>query len=121
MYEYVTPSISAFQNRKLFHSHQKDQYDTVEQWFYSIINSLEGCEYGELSEFMLIDKFINALDDEMYEKYALRATLTIDAVQSIGFDNKNHYKSPSKATNEEITHDLGVFLAVDDIKVEVSS
>lgn len=121
MYDYVTPSISAFQNRKLFHSHQKEQYETVEQWFHCIIDSLEGCEYGKLSEFMLIDKFITALDDESYEKYAPYATLTIDAVRSIGFDNKNLCKSPSKATYEQITLNVDDFLAVNDIKVEVSS
>lgn len=124
MYEYVTPSKSVFQNRKLFHSHQKEQYETVDQWFRCIVNSLESCKYGKLSEFMLIDKFITGLDDETYCKFASWATLTMDTVQSIALDFKNPLilKNPLKSPPcQEIGHDVSHFLDVGDIKVEVSS
>ncbi|XP_055295744.1 zinc finger protein 431-like [Sitodiplosis mosellana] len=119
MYEFLRPSLTAFQSRKLFHSYQKEQGDTVEEWFRCIIDTLEGCEYGELSEFMLIDKFIAGLDDETCEKPVPYATIAIDTLQSIELDIKNHFAIPLESTTcDEITNDIEDFLAVDDIKVE---
>lgn len=58
------PSLKAFQSRKIFYSHHKKRYDTGEEWLCCVIDTLQSCEYGKLSEFLLIDKLIAGLNDE---------------------------------------------------------
>lgn len=124
MCEYLTPSTATFYNRKLFHSHQKEQYNTVEQWFRSIKNLLAGCDYGSLSEFMLIDKFISGLDEENFQKFAPWSTLSIDTVQSIVLSSKDSLVlkgSQELTTYQEVGDETENLLAMHEIKVEVSN
>ncbi|XP_031623087.1 zinc finger protein 420-like [Contarinia nasturtii] len=78
MPEYKTPSISAILHRKSFHANQKQQYETIEEWFQRVFESVGRCDYGQLSDFMLIDKFITGLDAEIFNNLELNAILTVD-------------------------------------------
>lgn len=123
MVEYVTPSKEAFHCRKIFHSSQRDQGETNAEWFNRVIESLKDCEYLELSEFMLMDKFLTGLDKELFEQFTTEyPTLTSDKMPLILSDNDKNYRSSEASSSQQVLHadDFAHFLAVDvDIKVVV--
>lgn len=61
---YETPSEAILQNRNAFYLSQKDNAEPIAQWFYRIRQSIENCNFGSLTDFLLIDKFICSLNSE---------------------------------------------------------
>lgn len=82
MHEYKTPCISTFLCRKSFHTNEKHQNESIVEWFQRVFASIDGCEYGQLSDFMLIDKFLSGLEKELFENLDIKAILTVDKLVS---------------------------------------
>lgn len=122
MFTYTIPSSTAYHKRKRFYSNDRNQYETNEEWFHRVFESLNGCEFGELTDFMLIDKFIAGLNDETFQKYAVNTALSVNDALSIGLNKDDNQKSNFHETSElAITPDIREFIAEDDIKLEVST
>lgn len=125
MYEYFTPSIASYHKRKLFHSNERHQSETTEEWFHRVFESLDGCEFQELADFMLIDKFIAGLEYETFQKCAKKTTLSVAEVLPITTQGetislgKNSTNSFDTALVIETSPDVDDLLAEEDIKLEV--
>lgn len=115
-FEYVVPSMSVYQSRRIFHTKQRNRYESLEEWFHRVFKNLNDCDYGKLADFILIDKFISGLDSETIEKFPQNERLTVNEVVSSIRLQRNDANGLIHETSEDTTH----FLAVEDIKVEVS-
>lgn len=122
MHKYTIPSLAAYHNRKVFHSNERNQFEANDEWYRRISEALHGCEYGEFSDFIVIDKFISGLDYETFRKYAERTTLTIEDVHSIGLDDRDCCKIDYDSASELDNSQNAVYgmLANVEIKLEVS-
>lgn len=128
MFDYVTPSISAYGNRKMFYSNQRNHDESTEKWFQRLFASLDGCEYGASADFMLIDKFITGLSNETFAK--LPQILTIDKVlfAVLEIEYKLCFISSSSSSNDaksahvlnSILPEVDVCSPEEDTKVGVS-
>lgn len=89
---YKTPSEAAFRCRKLFYTASKDINESIDEWFNRVKESVNSCDFGELSNVMLIDKFISGLSDNLTENFIEKSTLTAEESLSIAKANefKNH-------------------------------
>lgn len=72
---YKTPSRSAFQCRKFFHSIEKKPNEELDQWLCRIQTAIVGCDFDVFTEFMLIEKFISGLCEKTFEKFTNTKTL----------------------------------------------
>lgn len=121
MYEYVVPSKLAYQNRKTFHSNQRNQYETTCDWFHRVFESLNGCEFGECTDFMFIDKFLTGLHDNAFNKYESLVNLTIDTVLSFEFEQKVDCDGSGAASSlGGCTENDQEYPPIDPIEVDVS-
>lgn len=122
MFEYLTPSTSVYENRKIFHSNQREKHESSKEWFYRLFTSLDGCDYGTSADFMLIDKFVAGLSIEMFEK--LPQILTIDEMHSIDscdkIKNENYLSSSSSSPCPEKADVFENVLDDEDIEFDVS-
>lgn len=71
---YEIPTDTVLQHRKTFYSTQKETEEPITEWFYRIRSIIEYCDYGDFSNFLIIDKFFCGLDDDA--KRWLRKTKT---------------------------------------------
>lgn len=63
MLAYRPPSVSALACRRKFYSSYKLADETISDWFERIADSVPGCEFDNLADIMLIDKFLSGLDE----------------------------------------------------------
>lgn len=80
---YKTPSRAAFYCRQVFYSCQRELVESNEKWFRRIEECVDGCDFGTLSDFMLIDKFISGLNADAFEKFSQMQTLTVERLLAI--------------------------------------
>lgn len=122
MYEYKIPQKSAHMRRKQFHLNQRSQQETSYEWFCRVFDAVNGCEFGEYGDFMLIDKFFAGLNSDAFKEYTLKTVFTIDDALSIGFktelNNENKFEVTSLLENSDETQE---HLPTVHIKVEVSN
>lgn len=71
---YEIPTDAILEHRKFFYSTQKEATEPVAEWFCRIRNVIEHCEFGDFSNFLIIDKFFCGLNDDA--KRWLRKTKT---------------------------------------------
>lgn len=71
---YQTPTDTVLQHRDAFYSIQKETTETIVDWFSRVRAAVEHCNFGDLAEFLIIDKFFCGLDDDA--KRLLRKTNT---------------------------------------------
>lgn len=76
---YQTPTDTVLQHRNAFYSIQKETTEPVVDWFCRIRGAIEHCNFGDLDNFLVIDKFFCGLDDNA--KRLLRQTNTWSAEQ----------------------------------------
>lgn len=87
MIKYSTPTELAFQSRKIFYTSTKTANETVEEWFHRIQQIVNDCDFGELSDVMLIDKFISGLGGDLLNRFMQASTFTVDEIYSIATAN----------------------------------
>lgn len=63
MLAYRLPSVSALACRRKFYSSYKSSVETISDWFERIADSVPGCEFDNLADIMLIDKFLSEIDE----------------------------------------------------------
>lgn len=90
---YKTPSFPAFCCRKEFHMIERESSEDLEHWLQRIQTAIAGCDFGDFTEFMLIEKFLCGLSEENFEKYSKTNTLDVDELLTIGTSNTSTLKS----------------------------
>lgn len=87
---YQTPSEKVLENRKLFYLTHKDDTESITEWLWRIKDCIIGCEFGELSDFLLIDKFICELRNDEIQNFTRIQTWELEqlceAVEGPKFD-----------------------------------
>lgn len=76
------------QNRKIFYSVQKFSNESIAQWLWRIREYLDGCEFGAVAEFLLIDKFICELADDDVCKFNNFELWSLTQLEQIVQDQK---------------------------------
>lgn len=106
---YRAPSRAAFHCRQVFYSCQREQIESNEKWFRRIEECVDGCDFGTLSNFMLIDKFLSGLNSDAFEKFRYTQTITVERLLAIA--------SSERAMNvigkTETTNESDQFLAME--------
>lgn len=89
MLVYKTPTIAAFKKRKLFHATQKEHTESISDWFKRLQQSITKCEYDLIVEYVLIDKFVSALDDINFQKISQVASWTLQDLILVVIGNEH--------------------------------
>lgn len=118
---YKTPPYSVFCCRKTFHAIEKSPDEELEQWFSRIQIAIAGCDFGDLTDFMLIDKFICGLSEKLFHKYAETTTLEVDRLLSIGCSNTFLLNNSFIATKFEPIKDIDELLSLEIVAGNVSN
>lgn len=80
---FEVPSELAWRRRQSFYSCRKNPNESIKNWYKRIEKSLDGCDYGNLKDFMFIDKFITGLNYEVFERLVQNKTLNVEKLVSI--------------------------------------
>lgn len=107
---YNTPSRAAFHCRKLFHSCQREHIESNEKWLRRIEEYLNGCEFGTLSDYMLIDKFISGLSDDIVDRFAQTHSITVQELLTIA---REEFVECCTDIKMEASEDIDGFLALE--------
>lgn len=83
IFSYRVPSKEAFHHRKNFYLCQRKHSETNEKWLQRIRNCVSRCDFGGFSEFMMLDKFISGLNNEIFERFRPAQTLSTSEMMSI--------------------------------------
>ncbi|KAJ6649605.1 Zinc finger protein [Pseudolycoriella hygida] len=76
--EYQTPRATIFLNRKRFHATQKSITESISDWFKRLQEFVNNCEFKQIADYMLIDKFISGLSETDFEKISKVPIWTVD-------------------------------------------
>lgn len=118
---YKTPSHLAFNCRKIFHAMEKTATEELEQWFCRIQSAIDGCDFDNFSDFMLIEKFISGLNEKTFEKYAEINTLTVEQILLIESSDEFIGNNPFVSIKFEPIKDIDELLSLEIIKRNISS
>lgn len=104
MIVYKTPTVAAFHHRQQFHATQKIQGESISDWFKRLQNYATKCEFDNISDYMLIDKFVSGLNEIDFEKISQVSTWTSEELVLVVIGNAHIFKNlPIK--NEEQVND----------------
>lgn len=118
MLAYEAPTQSAFRCRRTFYATIKDVTETIGEWFARIQDNINGCDFGELTDVMFIDKFISGLDDDLVSKFTETSTLTAEQSLLIALSNNFYIHSSTIDIKVEPLPNLTDFLSLDHLKSE---
>lgn len=93
---YRIPSQEAFHYRKVFYSCQREQIECNEKWFRRIENCVNGCDFGRFSVFMLLDKFISGLNNDIIDRLRPTQTLTVAQLMTIANDDESKNRANTR-------------------------
>lgn len=108
---YNVPTYSVFHCRKIFHEIQKDKNEKLEEWFWRVNVTISECDFGHLTDYMLIDKFIGGLSEELFEKIASINSLTVEEIQTFATSNDLCMIESFAAVKLETSNDSDGFLS----------
>lgn len=97
--DYKIPAENAYLNRQKFYSCQKQLNESIEVWYQRIESCVNGCDYGDLSTFMLIDKFVSGLSFTTYDRLKHLNIRTGEQVLAIAVSD-DHSVIKDESTNE---------------------
>lgn len=122
MITYKTPTIATFYNRKQFHATQKTQSESISDWFNRLQNFIAECRFENVSDYMLIDKFVSGLSESDFEKIAPVAKWTVDELVLVVIGNTHIFKSNSCKEYQEIDVNETAYIQIkcEDIIVSVN-
>lgn len=80
---YKIPAEKTRKHRKEFHSYNRKPSETMDCWFHRIEGCLSGCNYDTLSEFMLIDKFMSGLTEDLFNDFSHLEMISVEQLLSI--------------------------------------
>lgn len=118
--KYETPSRTVFENRKIFYGIQKGHSEELQEWFERIQAAIDGCDFGNLSNFLTIDKFISGLSENIFEKFCQTTQLSVEELLTIALSDEQFYKSSFIDTKFETINDIDEFISLDLVKTNDS-
>lgn len=118
---YKTPSHSAFHYRKIFHAIEKKPNEELEQWFCRIQTAIIDCDFGNCTNFMLIDKFISGLSEKTFEKYSETSTLGVEQLLSIASADPFALNNSFVSTKFEPIEDIDELLSLEIVEQNISN
>lgn len=62
---YRTPTEAILQHRQTFYLIQKESTEPIAEWFCRIRSAIEHCDFGDIGDFLVIDKFFCGLDSDV--------------------------------------------------------
>lgn len=90
---YKTPSKAAFRNRKRFHATQKSNSESISDWFKRLQKFIGDCDFDEIYDSMLIDKFLSGLNENDFEKISLVPVWTVDELILVAIGNAHIFNT----------------------------
>lgn len=96
---YSPPSDFVIANRKIFYSSQKVDDESIGDWLWRIRDYIDNCEFGELAEFLLIDKFVCELDKDEIYKFKNIELWSLDQLMMAIEYQKNAMETQTEQTN----------------------
>lgn len=109
---YKTPTFSAFFCRKEFHMIEKESSEDLKHWLQRIQTAIAGCDFGDFTDFMLIEKFLCGLSEENFEKYSKTPILDVNNLLTIGTSNTFTLNNSDDAIKFEPTKDIDELLSL---------
>lgn len=110
--QYRTPSEIVLEHRKIFYSIQKVENESVPDWLCRIRDSIDSCEFGTMTDFILIDKFMCELGIDEVNKFKITELWSLEQLLDAVQEHKNHIESNEFRTKleqiEHINYDLHV-------------
>lgn len=116
---YHMPSEDVLQFRRTFYLSHKESFETPNDWLGRIKESIHRCDFGKLTEYLLIDKFICELGRDEISTFQNVKSWAIEQlcemaskqIQANGDDSQGNYKNAEIMTTGE-NHDF--------LKVEIN-
>lgn len=96
MLSYRPPSLDALVSRRAFHSCSKLNTESTTEWFARIAESVSGCEFDDVADFMLIDKFLSGFDETIYKQILKELSIDSTRALQIALANEARQKSNGK-------------------------
>lgn len=110
---YQTPSTAAFQSRRQFHATHKTQSETIPDWFKRLQHLTSKCEFENVSDYMLIDKFISGLNDNDFNRLSQVAAWTTEEMVLVVIGNSHIFRSTAATKEDESrTNDFNHILSL---------
>lgn len=100
MFVYQTPTVAAFQKRKLFHATRKEHTESISDWFKRVQQFIIKCEFDGMSEYMLIDKFVSGLNEMDFHKIAKVPNWTLQDLILVVIGNEHIFKTMQTKDNQ---------------------
>lgn len=76
--QYKVPSPQAFIHRRAYHFANREEDESIKQWFDRIQACVKLCEFDIYEDILVIDKFLAGLDDSVLQRYRHKPSLTMD-------------------------------------------
>lgn len=118
MIVYKTPSNEVFHHRQQFHATQKTPNESILDWYKRLQKVINRCEFENVTDYMLIDKFVSGLGDADFEKISQVTTWTIDELILVVIGNAHIFKN-SAAKECKPTHDSDILCIKEETSVSV--
>lgn len=99
---YQFPPEFVLKNRREFYLSQKENTESISKWLYRIGNCIKDCDFGAISNFLLIDKFFCELGDEDIRKFQNDATWSLEQLYKAADEQLTHPKDESSSPIDDI-------------------
>lgn len=96
---YQFPPEFVLKNRREFYLSQKENTESISEWLYRIGKCIKDCDFGAISNFLLIDKFFCELSDEDIRKFQNDATWSLEQLLD---EQQTHPKDESSSPIDDI-------------------
>lgn len=106
MLAYKTPSQNSFHKRKQFHALQKDETESISDWFKHLQVFITKCEFDSMSDYMLIDKFVSGLNEMDFEKISKVASWTLQDLILVVIGNGHIFSTKQTKEKKQSPNDI---------------
>lgn len=120
MIVYKSPSLVAFHHRQQFHATQKAQDETVSDWYKRLQKFVENCEFQDITDYMLIDKFVSGLGEVDFQKISQVPTWTSEELILVVIGNEHIFNTGVRKQINESHSSLCMNIKAESTNVRVS-
>lgn len=100
MLVYHPPSLGALKCRRAFYSNAKLSTESTMEWFERIASSINGCEFNDFADIMLVDKFLSGVDESTYHHVLKEIGMDSHQALLIALTNESEHAGDSGSKNE---------------------
>lgn len=108
MLAYRPPPLDALMCRRSFYSNSKLSTESITDWFERVAKSINGCEFDNFTDIMLIDKFLSGIDEAVYQQIRKENSLDSSKALLVALATESLHTN-SNESNEK----CGIFLKVE--------